>query len=99
HAVVSTAGLPVASRVAHALVSYIHYVGAIFWPMHLAVYYPYETAIPATKLVVACLILALFSIVAVRYARKVPYLLVGWLWFLGMLVPVIGLVQVGEQAW
>jgi tetratricopeptide (TPR) repeat protein len=99
HAVASTAGLPIFNRIGHALLAYLHYVRAIVWPTHLAVYYPYETAIPSTELVAACLILALISILAVCYARKLPYLLVGWLWFLGMLVPVIGLVQVGEQAW
>ena len=99
HAVVSTAGLPIWPRIAHALLSYLHYLRAMFLPTHLAVYYPYETTIPTTELVAACLILALISILALRYARKLPYLLVGWLWFLGMLVPVIGLVQVGEQAW
>ena len=98
-AVVSTAGLPISTRLAHAIVSYAHYIRAIFWPRHLAVYYPYETAISPIHLLGAGLLLAAVSIVALFYARKLPFLLVGWLWFLGMLVPVIGLVQVGEQAW
>jgi tetratricopeptide (TPR) repeat protein len=99
HAIASTAGLPISNRIAHALISYAHYISATLLPTHLAVYYPYETIIPATKLVTACLILVIISVVTVCYSRKLPYLLVGWLWFLGMLVPVIGLVQVGEQAW
>jgi tetratricopeptide (TPR) repeat protein len=99
YAVVSTAGLPISSRVAHALLSYLHYIGALFWPRHLAVYYPYETAVSPAGIIGAASVLALISFIAIRYATKIPYLLVGWLWFLGMLVPVIGLVQVGEQAW
>jgi tetratricopeptide (TPR) repeat protein len=99
HSVVSTAGLPIYDRTAHALFAYAHYIGAMLLPNHLAVYYPYETAVPATKLTVACLVLALISLFAFRFGRKFPYLLVGWLWFLGTLVPVIGLVQVGDQAW
>jgi tetratricopeptide (TPR) repeat protein len=99
HAVVSTAGLPMFSRIGHALLSYLHYIGAIFWPRHLAVYYPYERATPSMVLIGAALVLAVITVIAIRFARKSPYLLVGWLWFLGTLVPVIGLVQVGEQAW
>jgi tetratricopeptide (TPR) repeat protein len=98
-AIVSTAGLPVSQRIAHALLSYVHYVGAMFVPHRLAVYYPYETAIPASQIIVAAILLALVTLVALRFATRRPYLLVGWLWYLGMLVPVIGLVQVGDQAW
>jgi tetratricopeptide (TPR) repeat protein len=99
HAIVSTAGLTVSTRVGHALASYVHYIGAMFWPRHLAVYYPYESAISSIQIIGAALFLALVTIIAIRFARKLPYLVVGWLWFLGMLVAVIGLVQVGEQAW
>jgi len=98
-AVVPIAGLPISTRVAHALVSYAHYLGATFWPTNLAVYYPYETRIPFIAVIGAALVLALVSIMAIRSVRKWPCFMVGWLWFLGMLVPVIGLVQVGEQAW
>jgi tetratricopeptide (TPR) repeat protein len=99
HAVVSTAGLPISIRVAHALVSYVHHIGTMLWPRHLAVYYPYETGIASIQMIAAALVLALVTIINLRFLKKLPYLLVGWLWFLGMLVPVIGLVQVGEQAW
>jgi protein O-mannosyl-transferase len=99
YAVVSTAGLPIFSRLAHAAISYVHYIGAVFWPRHLAVFYPYDTNLLPINLIVAGLVLVLVTIISIRYARKFPFLLTGWLWFLGMFVPVIGLVQVGEQAW
>jgi protein O-mannosyl-transferase len=99
HAVVSTAGLPIFNRLAHAAISYVHYIGAVFWPSHLAVFYPYDTSLLPINLIVAGLMLGLVTIISIRYARKFPFLLTGWFWFLGMLVPVIGLVQVGEQAW
>jgi len=99
HAVVSTAGLPIPNRIAHALISYVHYLSAMFFPRHLAVYYPYGTVTSIAKIIAAVVVLGLISAVAIRFARGSPYLLVGWLWFLGTLVPVIGLVQVGEQAW
>jgi tetratricopeptide (TPR) repeat protein len=98
-AIVSTKGLPVFQRVGHALVAYAHYLGATFVPVRLAVYYPYETVIRTSEVLLAGVVLAVISAVAVRFARRRPWLVVGWLWFLGTLVPVIGLVQVGEQAW
>jgi tetratricopeptide (TPR) repeat protein len=98
-AVVSVAGLPLSSRIPHALVSYGHYLGAMLLPRHLAAHYPYAAAEPAFKVAGAIILLALLSFLAFRLASRRPYLVVGWLWFLGTLVPVIGLVQVGDQAW
>jgi protein O-mannosyl-transferase len=97
-AVVSTAGLPLARRIPHVLVSYVHYLGAMLFPRHLAAHYPYTAASPF-EVAGAATLLALVSFLAVRLAARQPYLLVGWLWYLGTLVPVIGLVQVGDQAW
>jgi tetratricopeptide (TPR) repeat protein len=99
YAVVSTAGLPISTRVTHALVSYLYYLGAMCVPRHLAVYYPYQTGASAMQFVAASVVLALLTAIAVRFGRRKPYLLIGWLWFLGTLVPVIGLIQVGDQAW
>jgi tetratricopeptide (TPR) repeat protein len=99
YAVVSTAGLTVSTRVVHALVSYLHYLDATFLPRHLAVYYPYQTVVPAAEVGITIVALTLLTAIAVRFGRQQPYLLVGWLWFLGTLVPVIGLIQVGDQAW
>jgi tetratricopeptide (TPR) repeat protein len=97
--IVSTAGLRISQRLEHALVAYAHYCGALFVPRRLAVYYPYEKTVPAAEVVFAGLLLLALTILAFRFAGRRPYLATGWLWFLGMLVPVLGLVQVGEQAW
>jgi tetratricopeptide (TPR) repeat protein len=97
--VASAAGLPLERRLAHALLSYAHYFGAMLVPRHLAVFYPYPAPQVWTAIPGAGLLLGFVSLLALRSARRLPYLLVGWAWFLGMLVPVIGLVQVGDQAW
>src|SRR6266404_4070152 len=89
---------PITLRLANALASYVKYVLLAFWPNDLAVYYPYTTAgIPAWQII--CAAFLLIGITAFCFfQRKIrPYLFVGWLWFVGTLVPVIGLVQVGGQ--
>lgn len=97
-AMTSAEALPLAARVANALVSYAGYIGKMAWPDHLAVLYPLSYPVPVWKVAVALLLLAGISVMAIRLARSFPFLPVGWLWFLGTLVPVIGLVQVGSQA-
>ena len=97
-AVVSLADIPFSVRISNALVSYVSYLGKTVWPIHLAVYYPHPgNTVPLWEVLGAGLILAVLSFFIVRKARSYPYLLVGWLWFLGTLVPVIGLLQVGSQ--
>jgi len=89
---------PIALRLSNALASYVKYVLLAFWPNDLAVYYPYTTAgTPAWQII--CAAFLLIGITALCFSqRKIrPYLVVGWLWFLGTLVPVIGIVQVGGQ--
>jgi tetratricopeptide (TPR) repeat protein len=71
----------------------------LFVPRHLAVFYPYPAQEAWTVVAGAGLLLGALTLLALRSAIRLPYLLVGWAWFLGMLVPVIGLVQVGDQAW
>ncbi len=93
-AVISADYIPFTTRIANALVSYIAYLGTFFWPSGLAVFYPYPPNFPAWRIAGAVAILVAISALAIRR----PYLTVGWLWYLGTLVPVIGLVQVGEQA-
>ena len=86
-------------RLAHALVSYAKYLLLTFWPQGLAVYYPSSPQVaPAWQWGAALMVLGTITGVALRSARNRPYLIVGWLWFLGMLVPVIGLVRAGDQA-
>jgi protein O-mannosyl-transferase len=97
--IVSVAGLPLSRRIPHVLVAYVHYLGAMLLPRHLAAHYPYPATVPPLEVVGAATLLAALSILALFLATRRPYLAVGWLWFLGTLVPVIGLVQVGDQAW
>jgi protein O-mannosyl-transferase len=90
--------LPLGARVANALVSYVRYVGKMFWPENLSVFYPHPRQWPAWQVTASvALLLAIFGAV-ILLARRRPYLGVGWLWFCGTLVPVIGLVQVGNQS-
>ncbi|MBM4265129.1 MAG: tetratricopeptide repeat protein [Deltaproteobacteria bacterium] len=102
-AVIDAPRLQVGTRLANAATGYLWYVEKLFWPSHLAVLYPHPALVGASgpglahvALVVA--VLAGVSGIAMQQARRRPYLLFGWLWFVGMLVPVIGLVQVGQQA-
>ena len=85
-------------RLENALISYARYLGKAFWPSHLALFYPYPLK-PYSLWQVGLAALALLAItVGVVLARQRRYLTVGWLWFLGTLVPMIGVVQVGTQA-
>jgi tetratricopeptide (TPR) repeat protein len=89
---------PIAWRINNSLVSYLIYIGQMFWPAHLTAFYPHpENRLPVWEVGLAGVILVAISVVAVLLRRKRPYLFVGWFWYLGMLVPVIGLFQVGMQ--
>jgi tetratricopeptide (TPR) repeat protein len=87
---------PIALRLSNALVSYAKYLLLTFWPNDLAVYYPFA-GIPAWQIIGAAFLLIGITVFCISQRRIRPYLLVGWLWFLGTLVPVIGIVQVGGQ--
>lgn len=89
--------LPLADRLGNAALSYVLYLGKIFWPARLAVLYPYVT-LQLAEVGAALAVLAIVSMAVIRRRSKRPYLSVGWFWYLGTLVPVIGLVQSGEQA-
>jgi protein O-mannosyl-transferase len=93
---VSTA-LTVGERIANAVVSYARYVRKMVWPNDLSVLYPHPGHWPWWQILAAAVLLITVSVSAVVWWRRRPYLIVGWLWFLGTLVPVIGLVQVGIQ--
>jgi len=84
-------------RLANALEGYLRYIEKALWPAGLAVLYPIQKPSPL-MVFVSALILTGMTVAAVLMVRRRPYLLIGWLWFLGMLVPVIGLVQVGFQS-
>jgi tetratricopeptide (TPR) repeat protein len=91
--------IPLSLRLANALTSYVAYIALMLWPVHLAALYPYPRALPAWWTIAgAASVLVIISTVAIRVVRRHPYVLTGWLWYLGTLVPVIGLVQSGEQS-
>jgi Flp pilus assembly protein TadD len=85
-------------RIGNALISYVTYMGQFFCPLGLAPHYPRRPVLPPWQIVVAVLLLVSITVLALRWRRQRPYLLIGWLWYIGMLVPVIGLVQFGLQA-
>ena len=96
-AVVSLNRFPLPARAANAAIAYVSYMVKTVWPADLAVLYPARGP-EFGSAVTALLILAALTWAALRWVKPRPYLAVGWFWYLGMLVPVIGLVQVGTQA-
>ena len=86
------------ARAANAVVSYARYLGKTFWPADLSVLYPHPGYWHTWQVSAAVILVGLISLAAVLLARSWPYLSVGWFWFLGTLVPVIGLIQVGIQS-
>jgi len=97
-AVTTVDSLSAPARIANALVSYVRYLGKTIWPVNLCILYPHPGHWPAAVVAVAVLLLAGISGLVLWRRRSMPYLLVGWFWYLGTLVPVIGLVQVGLQS-
>ena len=85
-------------RIANAAVAYGRYLGKTFVPIDLAVFYPMPAHWPADEVAGAAALLVVVTALALWNARRRPYLLVGWFWFVGSLMPVIGLLQVGEQS-
>jgi tetratricopeptide (TPR) repeat protein len=97
-AMTAVEGLPVAARAGNAVISYRRYLGKLFHPTALAVHYPHPGHWPLAQVMLAGGAILGLSVLIWMQRRRFPYLLVGWLWFVGTLVPVIGLVQVGAQA-
>jgi tetratricopeptide (TPR) repeat protein len=95
-AVASITSVPLESRVANAIVSYINYIWKMIWPLNLAVLYPLREWYIGQVIISGFLLLAL-TILAVWTRKKWPYFFLGWFWYLGTMVPIIGLVQVGVQ--
>ena len=88
---------PINLRIANVLVSYIAYIGKMIWPNNLAAIYPHPESLPLWQAAGSGLLLLFISILAVKNKRNYPYFLVGWLWYIGTLVPVIGLVVIGPH--
>jgi protein O-mannosyl-transferase len=92
--------LPFLWRLQNALTSYVIYIWKTLWPTHLAVFYPHPNdTLPTWEASFAVIFLLAITVAAIVFRGKRPYLLTGWFWYLGMLVPVIGLIQVGEQGY
>ncbi|HPA77006.1 MAG TPA: hypothetical protein PK888_14465, partial [Deltaproteobacteria bacterium] len=87
--------VPLSIRVKNALVSYPMYLGKLFWPADLTFFYPYPEAVPMWQVAGALLVVLAITLAAAWSFRRAPWFIVGWLWFLGTLVPVLGLVQGG----
>ncbi len=95
--VVKIEAYSLSSRAANALASYVAYLGNMFWPAKLSAFYPYSSS--HILWIIGCfLALAGATLLAVRSFRRHPFILVGWMWYLATLIPVIGLIQVGAQA-
>ena len=97
-AISGSAVVPWTMRLSNAIVSYSTYLAKTLWPADLAVFYPYPPSIPVWQLAVGVTVLAGCSVLAWRGAMTRPFLTVGWFWYIGTLVPMIGLVQVGSHA-
>jgi tetratricopeptide (TPR) repeat protein len=96
--VVSMENLPFSARVQNAVISYVSYLGKTFWPVDLAIFYPYEYTFPFWKILASCFIFIGITIVVIYAIKKLPFLFVGWFLYLGTLIPVIGFVQVATQS-
>ncbi len=94
--------IPLSSRIANTAISYLAYIGKLVWPTNLAMFYPHpEKGVPMAQAAICAVILIAITIAIYKIVRKnseYGYLAFGWLWYVGTLVPVVGLVQVGEQA-
>jgi protein O-mannosyl-transferase len=90
--------LPFGARLENAFVSYARYLGKLFWPVDLVVLYPHPGHWPGPAVVLAVVLVIGLSAAAVWFGRRWPFAVTGWFWFLGTLVPVIGLVQMGIQS-
>jgi tetratricopeptide (TPR) repeat protein len=91
--------LPFSRRLATAVLAYVTYAAKTVWPSHLAAIYPYPAPAPSGQVLAALAGLAAITVLVLRSWPRHPYLPVGWFWYLGTLVPVLGLVQVGSQPW
>ncbi|KUG23968.1 hypothetical protein ASZ90_006231 [hydrocarbon metagenome] len=96
--VASMERLPFPVRISNAITSYVSYLGKTFWPADLAVFYPFDFYLPLWQVLISSFILIVITVVVLYYIKKLPFLFVGWFWYLVTLIPVIGLVQVGKQA-
>jgi protein O-mannosyl-transferase len=99
NAIGKTDKISLLSGLANSAVSYVSYIGKMFWPVNLSFFYPFPAALPSLwDLLFSCIVLVILTGGALIFVKKIPYLFMGWLWFIGTLVPVIGIVPIGSQA-
>jgi len=96
--VISLERVSFASRIQNVIISYVAYLWKMVWPLNLAVFYPYPKQFNILTVVMCLLLLIAITVIVLMSARRLPYLVMGWFWYLGTLVPVIGIVQVGIQS-
>jgi len=94
----SIEAFPLGVRIGNAFISYIAYIGKMIWPSNLAVFYPYPTLLVPWQVLGSVFLLIAITIVVIWRIKRSPYLATGWLWYIGTLLPVIGIVQAGGQA-
>jgi len=87
--------VPTSMRIQNAIVSYVHYILKMFWPKNLTSYYPFPPHIPVWQVLGALVLIAFITFLAFKYIKKYPYFIFGWLWYLGTLIPVSGIIQGG----
>ena len=97
-AVISFEAIPSVVRIGNAFISYITYIGKMIWPSNLAVFYPHPRLLVPWQVLGSVFLLIAITLVVIWRVKRSPYLATGWLWYLGTLVPVIGIVQAGGQA-
>lgn len=90
--------LPFMKRVINAVVSYAAYLGNALWPVNLALFYPYDLFLPLWKVSISAVVLALITFAVIYNLKRMPFLVVGWFWYLIALIPVLGFIQQGELA-
>ena len=90
--------IPFSDRLSNMLISYFQYIIKFFYPIKLGIFYPYPDTIPGWKIITSIMIMGAVSWAVIKLINRKPWFIVGWLWFLGTLVPVIGIVQVGIQS-
>lgn len=89
---------PISGRVFNAVITYVAYIGKTFWPVDLAIFYPFEQTFIVQQIFNYFFFLAVITILVLYYTHQMPFLFVGWFWYLGTLMPMIGLIQVASQS-
>ena len=95
---VAVGTVPLPGRLANAALSYVEYLKMLVWPSGLGVFYPYRLSVSTAEVLLAVIVLATITVAAIRVVRVAPFVTVGWLWYLGTMVPMIGFVQAGRQS-